>query len=293
MSDTLNQQAAGHHAILVQFAWGSHTVCYTSWTDDLVIFGVTYRATSMDLAALTALGLPFAPAQPAIETRVKVEPSKQTGAVSDEPWNVTMPRVAPLTLLDRDAIFTSTLCIISEVDPTELTNPATVLWEGVVTQTIGDPQETPGMIKFEVSGKRVSVQYPLGVESKTTCSRTFGDRWCGVNLSLYQQTTTITAVTANLIVAPGLTIPSGKPSSWWTYGWVTYDYLSISIIDGSGVGAGLKLLQRVPPEWTGVSAVFTPGCAKTLAACDTFNNRARFFGIGLMTPSASPSITPR
>lgn len=285
MSDTLNQSSATAYCLLLRFVWGesgAHTALYTNWTDDVIVDSDTYLT-------VDALGSK-------IETRLAVTSAAQTGTVKTEPWTALMVPVEPLIYLIRDSAFAPVTCTISEVDPTDPSPVPTILWSGPVTQTWNNPREAPGTIKFEIADPRLFIQYPLGVESKTTCARTFGDVWCGVDLAPLKQSATITAISGNLISASSLSIPGGKPDNYFSAGVVNYDGLSISIVDGSAGVSSLRLLQKPPPEWTGVTAVFTPGCSKTYTgprSCTAWENTARFFGVGIRKPSASPLLFPR
>lgn len=285
MSDLLNQSPAIGYAMLLEFIWGesgAHVARYTTWSQAIIIGGHTY-------AVVDAFG-------EKLETRLKVEPGTQTGAVRDEPWTVTMMPVAPLTYLARDSIWAPVTCTISEVDPTAISPTPTVLWTGVVSQVWKNPREAPGTIKAEIAGWRVSIQYPLGVESKTGCSRTFGDQWCGFDLSTVAQAAVVTSLSGKILGATSLTIPGGKPSNYWTLGKAYFDGLAITIIDGSAGVSSLRMLQKPPPEWMGATLTFTPGCDKTYASptgCIGFANTDRFFGVGADKPSGSPLMFPR
>lgn len=285
MPDTLNQAPSTNFALLLEFLWGeggtAHAARYTNWSDAVVAGGNTYTTTPGG-------------SLPNIETRIEVQPSKQTGVVKDEPWTLTMVPVPPLTFLLRNSVWAPVTCTISEVDPTAVTPTPTVLWTGMVSQTWKNPKGSPGCVRAEVSGFRSRIQYPLGPESKTDCIRTFGDAWCGVNLAPIQQTAEITALAGKVLSAPSLTIPGGKPPTWWTLGRVEYDGLSITIVDSGAGVSSLRLLQNPPPEWVGVTATFTPGCNKTLrGGCAVHDNVPRFFGIGIRKPSTSPLLWPR
>ncbi len=280
--DLMNSQAAGSYAILIDFSWGengAHTRHYTNWSDPITIGGVTY-------AVQTSSG-------PNIETRISVEAENQTGLVQDEPWSLLMPAVEPLNFLARPSVWPPVTCVVSEVDPTSTGVLApTVMWAGTVTTVTSNLKEAPGSVRAVISGKRVRVQYPLGIESKSACSRTFGDRGCGVDVGALEQTATITGIAGRIISAPGLTTP-GR-ADYWSAGIVSVDGLRVGIIDGSlGVGS-LKLLQVPPVEWIGVAAVFRPGCNKGITQCTSdWNNAPRFFGLGRQKPSGAPYIGPR
>lgn len=281
MSDTTNQQSAGGYAILIEFLWGTGSAArYTSWTDPIVANGNTFNT--------------VVEGGPNIETRIQVNAAAQTGKIVDEPWQIIMPPVTPLVQLTRQSAFALVTCNIYECDPTAETIAPTLMWAGNVTQVWLNAREVPGFIKAEIAGWRWLIRYPMGTESKTACSRTFGDTLCGFNKASVQQTAVISSISAHVISAPTLSIPSGKPANYFSFGTVTYDGLSISIIDGSAGVSSLRLLQVPPPEWAGVTATFTPGCDKSIKTCtNVWGNQLRFFGIGLSNPSDSPYIGPR
>ncbi len=134
MGDLVNQQSAGSYAILLEFTWGSsNSARYTNWTDDVTIGGNTFHAT--------------VDGGPNIETRIEVTPQAQTGQVKDEPWQILMPAVPPLSQLVRKCAFALVTCNIYETDPTAETPVATKLWAGHITNVWKNPKEAPGMIK--------------------------------------------------------------------------------------------------------------------------------------------------
>ena len=127
MSDPLNEQSAGGHALLVRFYWGEgQTAAYTTWSEPIVVppdVTVTYQP----------------------EPRIEVTAGKQTGGVKDEPWTVTMPApCAPLDLLARPSQFATVTCAIFELDPTAATQAVTLLWQGQVTIVTLNPKGKPG-----------------------------------------------------------------------------------------------------------------------------------------------------
>jgi hypothetical protein len=276
MPDTLNQNSTANYAILLDFLWGAsnaHMAFYTSWDSPITANGNTYSA--------------------APQGRVKVVAGKQTGTVRDEPWTVTLPPLTPLSQLARPYTFAPVTCNIWEMDPVAGSTPV-LMWSGTISKTLLNPSDAPGCIKAEVSGFRAFIQYPMGVERKSGCAWTLGDPFtCKANISAKQQTATISSVTNRTISAP-VTIPGGMPTSYWTAGKVDYDGLAIGIIDGSAGGSALKLIRPPPPEWVGASAVFTPGCDKTVFTCDAvWANLARFYGLAIQSPSFNPLIGVR
>jgi hypothetical protein len=276
MSDTTNQQSAGGYALLARFAWGNGgDAAYTTWSEPITVAGITYVP----------------------EPRLEAEAAKQTGAVKDEPWTVTMPAGnAPFASLARPSAYPVVTCVLTEIDPTATVQSPVVLWQGQVTQVWYSLRDKPGCARVEVGGVRTQIQWPLGIESKSQCSRVFGDPWCGVNLAAVNQSATITAVSGRLLSAPSLTIPSGRPANYWSFGRVLVNGLSLGIVDGSGGVGSLYMGQQPPPEWVGATGLFYPGCDKSFGGsigCTGWGNTARHFGIGAVKPSGSPVLTPR
>lgn len=285
MSDTLNQSSAISHALLIDFVWGdsdAHATHYTSWSEAITIGGTVYDIVD--------------PLGTKIETRIKLEPGNQTGGVSDEPWNFTMVPVEPLNYLVRTSTFAQVKCTISEVDPTSETLTPIVLWSGYVSQVWNNPKDANGAIKAEIAGWRSLIQYPLGVEAKTACSRTFCDQWCGVDPGPIEQTGTVASITGKIMAITGISIPGGKPAGYWSMGHVRFDGLSITILDGSAGVSALQMLEQPPTEWVGQTVTCRPGCTKDYASqtgCTGWANTARFAGFGADKPSGSPIIYPR
>jgi hypothetical protein len=274
MTDTLNQNSTANFAYLLDFVWGesgAHTAYYTSWDSPVVVGSITYGADP--------------------QTRLSVDPGKQTGVVKDEPWTLTLPPLAPLTSLVRPYAFAPVTCRIWEVDPTQSSPAPMLMWEGLVSKVINNPGDARGCIRAEISGYRAFLQYPLGLESKTGCINVLGDgRVCLADLGALQQTVAITSIAGKTLLASALTIPGGMPATYWTFGKISYDGLTIGIADGSA-SPSLKLLLFPPPEWVGVNAVFTPGCDRTYATCGTvWGQTARFMGLGLRSPSYNPIV---
>ena len=289
---TDSQQPAGSHAWLVAFDWGAlstDNAAYTSWTDTVTVdpYGglnpVTFRA--VDPVTVQD-----------VNTRLKVEPGNQTGTTKDEPWVVTMPRVTPLNLVARTTTFNQVNVRIWECDPTAEKIVPVLMWQGYIGGELDwDGPDLPSLIKFPVAGWKSRIAYPMGVESKTHCSRIFGDAWCGVAVSNYTTAAVITSVVGRVVTIPTLTVPPGKPSAYWTNGSVLVDGLAIKIYDGTAAG-GYKLVQYPPPEWAGQTAVCSPGCdhlRDSPTGCTGWANRPRFFGLGGVKPTASPVIGPR
>jgi hypothetical protein len=276
MADALNQNSTANFAYLLDFLWGesnAHTAYYTSWDSPVTVGSITYGCDP--------------------QTRVEVQPGKQTGIVRDEPWMVTLPPLAPLTSLARPFAFAPVTSRIWEVDPTAGTPAPTLMWQGIISKVIVNPRGKPGCIQYQLSGNRVNIQFPMSIEAKTGCTWVFGDpRTCQKDLSTIQQSAVITSLSGKTLAASSLTIPGGMPATWWTAGKIYIDGLTIAILDGSGF-PNLSLLLAPPPEWNGATAVFTPGCDRTIETCRVMGRETSFMGLGIRSPSFNPIVGMR
>lgn len=254
-------------ALLLEFIWGAtgeHVARYTSYDEELTIDGDTWAS----------------------QVRMEVVASAVDATIGDKPWVVKLPAIEPLDAMVLPYPHSVVKCNIYSTDPTVLDGSAKQLeWAGKVTKTTSAPSNVAGIVEAEVSGWKVDVQYPIGIEARERCSNIYGLSPCCSDLTPHRQTATVTDVSGMTLTAPTITTPSGY-TSWWPAGSVNVGGLNIQI---RGMTAGVfRMARPVPPGWFGAAAVFTPGCLKRVVDCDERDNISNFMGIGIGIPDYNP-----
>ncbi len=113
------------------------------------------------------------------------------------------------------------------------------------------------------------------------CSFRFGDRFCGVDETVWRQSAVVTAVTSRKKFTSPETPPSGKTFIHGKVTWLTGDNANREgWIRTWDVSTGLFELVTEFPFEIQISDTFyaLPGCPKTRVACDSFDNIDRFPG---------------
>lgn len=224
---------------------------FTSWSRDLQVGGVTYRAgPGLDVSGMvTAAGL----AVDNLELTTLDDGSTFTSAdVLTGKW--------------RSATFT-----ISRCNARATGNGVQVRMAG----TIGNVALREGYVVAELRGLQQILQEPIGSVSSPTCRARLGDSLCTVNLASWTHSATVTAVTSNqLFTASGLAQAAdyfGNGILTWTSG----PSLGLSYQVKTHAAGGVLTLMLPPLLTVAIGHTFSilAGCRKRLEDCrDKFAN---------------------
>lgn len=260
---------SNNYCVLVRMTWGASNVAtYTSWTSDVVYYGETYLS----------------------EPSIAVTSNAQTANLKDVPMLVTCLPRTPLDKMTRIFPHATVTCEIWEGNPTtESVIDFSPLWAGRVTKVTKNASGFKGLVRAEISGWRSLIQYPLGIQARSTCVWSLGDSNCCVNRAARDATVTILSVVGNEVTVSGVpSLPAGQTNSYYGQGFMRIDKLSISIREYQGSGV-FAMTQLVPPEWASQDALLGPGCDKSAYTCKhRFNNLQRFGGFGIRMPARNP-----
>lgn len=154
-------------------------------------------------------------------------------------------------------------------------------YEPVASGFFGKTTLLDARYKIEMMSLIDTLSQSVGKTYTASCSRTFGDAGCGINLAAITVTGTVTSVTSNAIIRD-----SGRAEA------VDY-FIAGTIHFTSGANIGLKPLEIksyaadgtigtfdaffYPPQ-IGDTYSMTPGCRKRLVDCQARSNVINFFG---------------
>ena len=154
--------------------------------------------------------------------------------------------------------------------------------EPLTAGTIGEVQLMQGQVRAEVRGLQQYLQQPVGIVSSKTCRARLGDGACGVNLTSFTHSGTVTGVTsAQVFTASGL----AQAADYFGDGlvtWLTGDNAGLRQKVKTHETGGVFTLALPMPATITVGDTFTAiaGCHKRLTEdCKTkFNNVLNFQG---------------
>lgn len=269
MSNLIDTSPTLPLATLVEFSWGltPTRARYTTWSSNLTVAGNIY----------TSLPTLF------------VDYGDQHGGTQDVPAMLTMPRdLAPCPSF-LPGMFTPTHVRCWEVDPADHSTLRET-WGGRVAIARFNPAGKTSLCELTIRGRKAALDRRVGLQILRKCGHQFGDpRTCERDMTGLVLTATISAVSRRSITTADAAITS-KPAFYWQLGHVSVDGFAIGVHYWLSGGV-FQLVRDPPPSWVGASALWTPGCDKTLDGangCRFWGQEHRFNGIGLRMPRRNP-----
>ena len=168
---------------------------------------------------------------------------------------------------------------IFQVNYADLTQGTMKLRKG----NLGEVRTGRGTFVAELRGMMQKLQQATGYLVLPGCNADLGDARCGVNLSLFTNTTSVTSVVSNsFFVASAL---ASQPNGWYNGGkltWLTGNNAGLSMEVKSFSTASAEFVLTIPMPFevqAGASFSVYAGCDKSLATCvSKFNNVVNFRG---------------
>lgn len=150
--------------------------------------------------------------------------------------------------------------------------------------TLGQVQHDGFRFRAELRGVMDKLTANIGRIFSPGCDAVLGDTRCGVSLSAYTHSLTVTAVTDRANFEDSALDDLPTPVGYFEFGlitWTTGANAGRSMeIKSHGTGGAFSLfLPMISDIAVGDTATIVAGCDKTFATCKgTFNNQARFRG---------------
>lgn len=224
---------------------------FTSWSSDLVVAGITYRAgPGLDVSNLVV----------------------SAGLAVDNLELVTLDDGSTFTQADlltgkwRNAAFTIARCNArSPADGVEVR----------MTGTLGNVALREGHVVAELRGLQQMLQQPIGAVTSYPCRARLGDALCTVNLAAWTHSASVTSVTSNQVFAASGLAQAADYFGEGILTWTSGPSLGLSFkvkLHGAG-GALTLLLPTLLTVAVGHSFSIVAGCRKRLEDCrDKFSN---------------------
>lgn len=166
------------------------------------------------------------------------------------------------------------------------------LFKGRIAKISRNPNGLSGAVRIECLDLKGLLAVPLGLPCTQQCVFTFGGVGCEIALTSLIKDGTCAAIGTNRhVTITGL--PTAPDESYWRFGYVTRNGLSIVIRDWSKStdATDFVLRDRPPSEWIGHTVLVTPGCDKSYETCrDRWLNQGQFGGYGIGMPDYMPNI---
>jgi hypothetical protein len=260
----LDTKSALNYTVLVTFRWGSGVRIargYTRFSRDIVIGDARWVA------------------EPAME----IEMPKMDGGAQHSQCRITMPMLRPAKELGEVYPWPLTLVEIEEVDLSNPTDTRNTVFFGEVRDAVRNPDGQPGLVRITIDDIKKYLDRSLGIVCGTTCSHSFGDKNCCVELDTIREQGTIQSIDGNNLVISGV----NTTTRYWHRGEVVVGGLRIMVRDQDS--SSFTLVKPAPPWWLGQTATLTPGCDKTIETCRTkWDNEEHFGGFGHAIPAYHP-----
>lgn len=264
----LDIQAAKQYAILLDVECGTgddaSVTGYAIWDSDIVIGSSLYVA----------------------EPRIKVNLPKIEGSAEETTFVITVPRIGDFARYGLGEAAPPMWINIDEVDPAD-PDTRRRIYRAMVQTASSNPAGRPNLIDLTMAGyKNILGNIALGLRCVENCVWAFGDRQCCLDLSDKTFAATVLAI-SGLQVELGFESGVSMDPPRWTNGVLSYRGLRIRIRGNSE--SVFTTSRQAPATWVGLTIAAINGCDKTLGVCrSTWNNEARFGGIGLAMPAYNP-----
>lgn len=278
MTQDLDKLSAAPYAPLLTFIWGSgpSVTRYCRWTESLQIG--THAFT------------------PAPEMQITFDKALHGGA-EDVPVKIRLrTRRRPADTLSEPFPHAPVRVLVEECNPLDAENTRREVYFGKVKEVESAMRGTHLLTTLEVSGIKAQLNFTVGIQALSTCINKFGDEqdsFCGEPLEPLRETGTILEVGLSRYPNRILTDLEGLESWQWKGGYVDVAGARVKIrrmfVNSSGTVFDLRAVP--PSSWEGQTAVFTPGCDKTIEACRKWGREERFMGTGYGMPGGNPLIS--
>lgn len=269
---SLEIKPASQYALLVTMTYGSATVRYCRWTEDLTVGSETFTA----------------------EPQIEVEVGENHGGTEAKPSKITMPiSRAPFDVLLAGYPFPEVTIKVEQADPTSIALTRRHLVEGTLIVSIKNPSGRSGIVRASFAGpkKRIQDVQNVSLRLTTSCDVPFGGMHCRVDASAWTRVGTVSAIDGNIVT---LTIPSVTnpltelPNARYRRGSIEVEGCRV-MLKKSNEDLSFELFELAPPTWVGKSMTIRAGCDKRLSTCkDVWNNEINFVGLGIKIPSRNP-----
>lgn len=288
MADIISQSSAKNYSVVVTFRWGDDNAAYyTNWTDDITLGDRVYIST------------------PTMEVKI---PKIHGGSDEQEPFEIIMNPVSPLTELVKVSAYWPVSVEIGEIVPEDVSS-LRILYDGTIWKAVKNPSGRTGLIQVLGYGTRVRLRVTLGMLAMSTCNNIFTDERCanstngarGIKPSaIVSSTGTITAITGKKITVTGanMTPILAAVDNWagkrrYHLGWAEVDKMRLLIVKHQSDDT--LLLKEFPPStWLNAAVNLYAGCDKTWMNChDKWDNLMNFNGFGIRMPAYHPQIDIR
>lgn len=270
----LDINAAAMQVVLVTFTWGvSNVARYARSTTNVVSNSQTFLA------------------EPTLNFRFD---NPLGGGTDDSPMTLTMNmKKAPFTTLCLPYVHAAVNVLVEFVSPGDDSSRFEV-FSGRIGRIKVKPSGQQGLASAKIVGVKARLNATIGIPALSSCVHQFGDEnlsRCGVTLADKRVTGTLDGInvanTLNYVTLSGL-----GGGDWtterWNRGYMEYDGLRITIRQSLENGVGFHLKHQPPPYWLGKTITLTPGCGKTLANCQYWQNVLRFLAPGYAMPQRNP-----
>lgn len=281
----LIDQAEKDYYLLFDFSYGAGAgthIRYTNNSKTLTWDGETYTT-------LRTVGVQFPEQSAGVEEgicRVSLPRNAFTIRLSDG-----LPH-SPLWVKITQIFYTPERKLAVMDDPETL---AIVAFFGRLDRAIKNPAGKTNSIDLQFKDIKAQLKLPLGVTVSSKCSWPFASEPCGVSQTLldaYTQVATVREISGNriLVTDPDLNNLGGPPLSPWHLGYVERDGLRIGIRKQVSGTPYLDLFKVPPGEWLDQEVTCFPGCNKTLANCQEWDNEINNGTFGSIMTNYNPNV---
>ena len=243
---------------LYRFSMGSSEWLYTSADHEIMVGEVGYSPIYISRGQFT-----------------------RSGDVNKSSVDIEIVKDADVTLGFRSGWIPSIMTItISRFHYGDLTSNSSVIWKGRITGC-----KWHGSVATLSSDSTFTLFKRLGLRRifQLGCPHVLFGVQCGLNSASWVTSTTISSVTGANVV---LSSSGGRPDGFFTGGVFTVDGKSMMVVSHSGTA--IKLLDGIPEAVVSAPVTLTPGCPRTLSACNSlFNNEHNFGGLPFL-PNDNP-----
>jgi hypothetical protein len=266
---------------LVEFTWGDASVArYARWPEDLVIEGDTF-------AALPALG-------------IRQDKANNAGTDEDE-FSITMPMRLPPA--DKLALPFKHAPVKVKIYESFLGETPTkrCLFSGKVGLVRVAPSSASPFVRMQIRSAKARLNVlTLGAPATSTCLNTFGQGKCLYDLEANKIGITVESVQTDGVPNRIEVSMVGSPTvtnDLFRRGYILIDGLSIGVRKALEDGTNpdpthtLELREIVPPHWFEQTGFLYPGCDKSIEACRTRGQEARFLAPGFAMPEYNPAFS--
>ena len=181
--------------------------------------------------------------------------------------------------------------IVHVVDDVEGGLPRTVstLFMGQCNVVRRNPDGQSGVIEVRaVTLKELMNRARMGLQATHHCGNRFGDERCQIDLGANTVSVTITNIDVGEVTVTG--VPGGKDDRHYQKGKLTYQGLTIRVLDWRSADPTKLIMTEQPPlSWLGQVVSLTAGCDKTIETCRSrWNNENQSNPLGFSMPPYNP-----